>query len=98
MPVLEEKNVPKSVMNNTNKSNKKEADSSVKFKKKKHARWSLGKDSKGRRISFGFRDENTERNFLTPTRESKNETPLSSSRFDRVVDSKNNFEDVSVMR
>ena len=43
--------------------------SNNKKKKKKQARWSLGKDSKGRRISFGFRDENLERNFTTPTRE-----------------------------
>jgi curved DNA-binding protein CbpA len=34
----------------------------------RQARWSLGKDDKGRRISFGFRDPNTQKPFTTPSR------------------------------
>lgn len=41
-------------------------------KKKKQARWSLGRDRHGRRMSFGFRDENAQNSFTTPTRDRSN--------------------------
>ena len=82
MQVLQEKQNENNYLNNKNNvkqtiaattttAQKKQTNnySNNKKKKKKQARWSLGKDSKGRRISFGFRDENLERNFTTPTRE-----------------------------
>ena len=56
-------------------------------KKKKQARWSLGKDSKGRRISFGFRDENAQKSFTTPTRDRSNKykNDSASAKFDDTV-------------
>ena len=82
MQVLQEKQNENNYLNNKNNvkqtiaattttAQKKQTNnySNNKKKKKKQARWSLGKDSKGRRISFGFRDENLERTFTTPTRE-----------------------------
>ena len=36
---------------------------------KKRARWSLGTDAKGRRISFGFRDVQAQKTFTTPSKE-----------------------------
>lgn len=102
MPVLQENDTGKLNVNNANRLNTRKND---KVKKKKQARWSLGKDSKGRRISFGFRDENTESNFTTPTREAlrnrkKNDDDTdedqTASKLDSLLDNIeiNDFEDI----
>lgn len=102
MPVLQENDTGKANVNNANRLNSRKND---KVKKKKQARWSLGKDSKGRRISFGFRDENTESNFTTPTREAlrnrkkndgDNDEDQKASKLDSLLDNIeiNDFEDI----
>ena len=62
----------------------------------RQARWSLGKDAKGRRISFGFRDPKTQKPFTTPSRVAPTSRTYSDPNNDSIdIDSSDEENDVT---